>query len=126
MYIHQQLRKLRKQWALTLQSLSTKVGYGTGNLSSYETGKLKPEDKTVLRILMRGYEFSLEKAKLILAQWRMEEMGTKYGLPAIAQDTEGYNARSTKQSIDEYLRSSGYTDSEIEKIKKEIKKIKKS
>jgi len=61
--IHQELKNLRKEHGLTLKALSTKVGYGTGNLSSYENGKLKPKDETIIRILTRGFGMTTTEAK---------------------------------------------------------------
>lgn len=127
MRIWQQLKNLRGKRKMTLNQLSEKVGYGTGNLSSYETGKLEPKDTTLLRILTRGYDFSVREAKNLLAHWRQLEVSAKYDLTGnIAQSVADYNARGTKHlTLEEFLRQEGLDDSSAKKIKKMVEEYKK-
>ena len=46
--IHKELKKLREGNNFTLKVLASRVGYGTGNLSSYENGKLKRIDAVLI------------------------------------------------------------------------------
>ena len=125
MYIHEHLKKLRRDTGQTLQELADKVGYGTGNLSSYETGKLQAKDLTLIRILTRGYDLTAEEAKEQIATWRREEIETKYNLP-LAQSTTPYNQKSEKiSSLEQALSNEGLNKQEIEVIKSKIKSLKK-
>ena len=122
MYIHDQLKKLRLKTKMTLENLSNKVGYGTGNLSSYETGKIKPKDATLKRILVQGYEKTKKEAVEIIAMWRKKELEKQYNL---SQNTEKYNSPQKKKSLDEFLKEEGFDKKTIQKIKKNIEKYKK-
>ncbi len=122
--IHEELKKLRKNRNLTLKVLSSKVGYGTGNLSSYENGKLKAKDETLLRILTRGYDMSSQEAKTRIAKWRSQEFEETYHIP-LAQITESYNKGKTSKTLEEYLVSEGLDKETIAKIKEDIRFYKK-
>lgn len=72
------IRELRKESALTLKELSTKVGVAESTLSLYETGKREPEYAILLKfanffrvstdyLLGRDYEVTQEE---IDAGWR--------------------------------------------------------
>ena len=117
--IHDELKKLRKDYDLTLKALSSKVGYGTGNLSSYENGKIKPIDKTVLRILTRGFGISKDEAKARIAFWRKKELEETYHIQ-LAQLEEPYNPLVARQTLDQYLESEGLDKESIQKIKRDI------
>lgn len=121
--IHHQLKKMRQERGLTLKELSTKVGYGTGNLSSYENGKLKAKDETLLRILMRGFGMTKKEAAIKVAEWRKEELEQTYHLE-LAQTTTPYNKakRANSKSLDDFLKEEGFDAKTIQKIKKEIEK----
>lgn len=121
--IHHQLKKLRQDRGLTLKELSAKVGYGTGNLSSYENGKLKAKDETILRILMRGFGMTKKEAGIKVAQWRKEELEETYHLE-LAQTTTPYNKgkRVSSKTLDDFLKEEGFDAKTIQKIKKEIEK----
>ena len=121
--IHHQLKKLRQERGLTLKELSTKVGYGTGNLSSYENGKLKAKDETVLRILMRGFGMTKKQASIKVAQWRKDELEQTYHLE-LAQVTTPYNKEKkiSPKTLDDFLKQEGFDAKTIQKIKKEIQK----
>jgi len=123
MYIYEHLKKLRQETNQTLQKLADKVGYGTGNLSSYETGKLKAKDPTIIRILTKGYGMTQEKAKQKLAMWRKEEIETQYNLQ-LAQNTTSYNEKTKKVSLDDFLKNEGLSSEEVKAIKMKIKEYK--
>lgn len=123
--IHEELKKLREKNNLTLKELESRVGYGTGNLSSYENGKLKAQDATLVRILTQGYKMGKKEAKIMIALWRKEEFEREYGL-YLSQRTAPYN-RSSKsfKSLEEYLLKEGLDDVMIDKVKKDIEFYKK-
>jgi len=123
--IHDHLKKLRQEADLTLKQLSAKVGYGTGNLSSYENGKLKAKDETVIRILMQGFDFSEKNARIKVAQWRKEEIEETYHLE-LAQPNVEYNVDQKKspQKLRAFLRAQGFAEEAIKKIVTEAKKYK--
>ena len=121
--IHNELKKLRKEKDLTLKVLSSKVGYGTGNLSSYENGKINPRDKTLLRILTRGFEMNAEKANSRIALWRKKELEETYNI-RLAQIDEPYNESITSRTLDEYLKAEGLDKDSIQKIKRDIQTYK--
>jgi len=121
--IYTHLKLLRKQNQITLQQLSEKVGYGVGNLSSYENGKLNAKDQTLLRILMKGFDLEKKEAKKIIAEWRQEEFEEKYGSKIetikLAQEGTPYNQNTTEQ-IHALLSKEGLSNEEIEKVLTEI------
>lgn len=123
--IHDELKKLRKERDLILKELSSKVGYGTGNLSSYENGKLKPRDATLIRILTKGFGMSADEAKKQIALWRKKELEESYGIK-LSQPDEPYNDSSSHKTLDEYLESEGLDKESIKKIKKDIQAYKKT
>ena len=124
--IHHHLKKLREDNDLTLKELSSRVGYGTGNLSSYENGKLKAKDETLLRILTRGYHFSKKDAEIMIAVWRKEETEALYRLH-LAQVSGEYNRNNkrTPKSLEDFLKAEGFDKSVIEKIMSDIEFYKK-
>ena len=115
--IHKHLMQLRKQHGMTLKDLSDKVGYGTGNLSSYEHGRLRAKDPTVLRILVRGYDLSKDEAKQTLALWRKEEVEQAYRIP-LAQAGADYNSGAPKKTLEQFLKEEGLSARTIAQIKK--------
>ncbi len=117
--IHDELKKLRKENDLTLKVLSSRVGYGTGNLSSYENGKIQARDKTLFRILTRGFGLSANEAKGLIVIWRKKELEEKYNIQ-LAQPDESYNSSVTRQTLDKYLASEGLDKDGIKKIKRDI------
>ena len=122
--IHDELKKLRKERDLTLKVLSSNAGYGTGNLSSYENGKLKPRDKTLLRILTRGFGMTMTEANARIALWRRGEFEEVYKVQ-LGQMPDSYNPDKTPKTLDEYLKSEGLDKESIKKIKKAIQSYKK-
>lgn len=124
--IHHHLKKLREDNDLTLKELSSRVGYGTGNLSSYENGKLKAKDETLLRILTRGYNFKKANAEVMIAVWRKEEIEELYNLD-LAQVTEGFNKnkKDSPKTIRDFLKAEGFDEPFIEKIVSDIEFYKK-
>lgn len=121
--IHHHLKQLRENAGMTLKQLSTKVGYGTGNLSSYENGKLNAKDETVIRILTRGFDFSEKEAKVRVAEWRKEELETTYHLE-LAQPSVEYNhgKKKSSQNLKAFLKAEGFDAKAIRKIVDEAKK----
>lgn len=124
--IHHHLKKLREGNHLTLKELSSRVGYGTGNLSSYENGKLKAKDETLLRILTRGYHFKKKDAEIMIAVWRKEEIEELYRLH-LAQVTGKYNQNKRKppKNLEDFLKAEGFDKKFIEKIMSDIEFYKK-
>ncbi len=120
MRVFEQLKKLRRHHNLTLKELSSKIGYGTGNLSSYENGKLQAKDPTLLRILTRGYQMSKAQAQEQLAQWRLEEVQEHYGIHDLAQPKVAYESGS----IEEQLVKNGLNKNQVQQVLKLIEKIK--
>lgn len=120
--IHHELKKLRISHKYTLKELSSKVGYGTGNLSSYETGRLKARDATLVRMLTKGYGYSEDEALALIGSWRKEEVEDSYEL-ALAQGIKKKNKK--KLTLDVLLKAEGLTAEAIKKVKKEIEKYKK-
>lgn len=118
--IHTLLKQLRHEHKLTLKQLSEKVGYGTGNLSSYENGKIKASDPTVLRILTRGFSLSESVAKNMLAQWRKTEFTNFYQL---AQDSEPFEKEKniSKENLSQFLKENGFDTEEIKNIIQRLK-----
>jgi len=112
--VHKELKRLRKINNFTLKELSSRVGYGTGNLSSYENGKLKARDATLMRILTRGYNMSKEEAKARIAMWRRNELLSKYKV--LASDVEGYNKIKVVElkKVMAYLKKQGVSQKVIE------------
>ena len=108
--IHDELKKLRKIHDFTLKELSSRVGYGTGNLSSYENGKLRARDLTLARILVQGYAMSKEEAMARIAMWRREEVASKYKM--IASPSEDYNEFRLVElkKVEEYLKKQKVSD----------------
>ncbi len=125
--VYGELKKLRIKHKLTLKALSIKVGYGTGNLSSYENGKIKAKDETFLKILTHGYGMSTKEAKNKIAVWRSKELAEKYNLK-ISQNAEPYNgSKDSEKTIDEIaeeledaLRKKGASEEIIKKFKQDI------
>lgn len=119
--IHQELKKLRINNRLTLKELSAKIGYGTGNLSSYENGKLKARDETVIRILTQGYGLTKKEARVKVAEWRKKELEDQYHFE-LSQVSEPYNKdkKIKPKSLDDFLKDEGFDKKTIEKIKKDI------
>ncbi len=120
--IHHELKKLRIANKYTLKELSSKVGYGTGNLSSYETGRLKARDATLVRMLTKGYGYSAEEALALIGAWRKEEVEDSYELSLAQGITKKNNKKTT---LDVLLKAEGLTAEAIKKVKKEIEKYKK-
>ncbi len=123
MAIHNELKKLRAENNFTLKALASKVGYGTGNLSSYETGKLKAKDPTLIRILTRGYGLTKNEAGVRVAEWRKAELEETYHLE-LAQTPVAYNKGKNipKKTLDDFLKEEGFDQKAIDKIKREIEK----
>ncbi len=122
--LHEELKKLRHDNKYTLKQLASKVGYGTGNLSSYENGKLKAKDVTVIRILMRGYGLSKKEAKIQVALWRRDDIEETYHVE-LAQAPASYNkGKKSTQTLSQFLEAEGLDKKAIQEIKKEIKKYK--
>jgi len=117
------LKRLRKEAGMTLRQLSEKVEYGTGNLSSYENGKIGATDSTYLRILIKGFDFSEDKAKIELARWRKEELEETYHLE-LAQPVVAFNEGKKKspQKLKAFLEGQGFDVEAIEKIVTEAEK----
>lgn len=118
--VHKELKKLRKQHDLTLKELSSRVGYGTGNLSSYENGRLHAKDETVIRILTRGYTMSREEAKARLAMWRRQEVENKYKA-SLAEVEERFNEELPwveRHKVVVYLKEQGVSPTVIEGVLK--------
>ena len=118
MQIYKHLKLLRQKNKKTLQQLSDKIGYGTGNLSSYETGKLQAKDNTLLKILTKGFDMTENKALSLIGKWRQEELEDKYNL-SLSQNTTSYNY------LDNYLKQEGLNTEEIKEIKNKINFYKK-
>lgn len=119
--IAHQLKKLRKSHDLTLKVLADRVGYGTGNLSSYENGRLNPKDSTLLKILMKGFRFKEKEARVAIAEWRREHVNFKYALD-LNQHTDPY--QSGQKTLDDLLADEGLNEEGIRLIKNEINKLK--
>lgn len=121
--IHHHLKRLRTENNMTLKELASKVGYGTGNLSSYENGKLKAKDPTLMRILTRGFGMSKREAGTKIAEWRKEELEEVYHLE-LAQPVIPYNKGKNIQpkSLEDFLKLEGFDNKAIAKIKREIEK----
>ncbi len=119
------LKWLRKEAGMTLKQLSEKVGYGTGNLSSYENGKIDAKDPTLLKILTKGFDFSEKKAKIELARWRKEELEKAYHFE-LAQSAVKYNEGQKKspQKLRAFLKAEGFDEKAIKKIVAEAEKHK--
>jgi transcriptional regulator with XRE-family HTH domain len=116
MQIFERLKAERRRVSYTLIQLSEKVGYGAGNLSSYETGKLKPRDPTILRILTLGYKYSQKTARAKLAHWRIQEVYAEY--------TQDLNLKISQNEriesfglLDFYLQEEGLNKKEVFDIK---------
>jgi hypothetical protein len=108
---------------MTLKQLSAKVGYGTGNLSSYETGKLQAKDATLQRILTRGFDMTENKALTCIAQWRKKSLEKTYqGILSLAQSDTPYNENIPKKDVVQYLKDEGHSPQEIEEILKKMSK----
>ena len=99
------------------------MGYGTGNLSSYETGKLKAKDATLIRILTKGYGITKKEAGIRVAEWRKAELEETYHLE-LSQSSVPYNKgkKGQPKTLDDYLKEEGFDKKVIEKIKREIDK----
>ncbi len=117
--IHKELKRLRAVHQYTLKELSSKVGYGTGNLSSYENGKLQARDETLMRMLTRGYDMSKEEAKARIAMWRRQELESRYKT-ALAQAEEKYNEKPmlSLEAVAAYLTKHKVSEKIIEGLKK--------
>lgn len=120
--IHHELKKLRILNKYTLKELSSKIGYGTGNLSSYETGRLKARDATLVRMLTKGYGYSKAESLALIGTWRKEEVEDSYEL-GLAQGIKKKNKK--KITLEVLLKAEGLTDESIKKVKKEIEKYRK-
>ena len=116
--LHTFLKQLRRDTGLTLQKLSDRVGYGTGNLSSYENGKIKAKDDTLMRILTKGFKLSAKDAKTLIATWRKSEVDENYGF---AQETSSYNKEVNKHDVLSFLKKSGFTKKELQTIEERLK-----
>ena len=118
--IHIFLKKMRKENNMTLQQLANKVGYGTGNLSSYETGRLRAKDATVLRILTRGFDMTESQARTKLSEMRQAEFQSHYG-HTLSQSTKEYNKKPlTQKEVLQYLIDRGLTEKEVQKVAKKL------
>ena len=118
--IHIFLKKMRRENNMTLQQLADKVGYGTGNLSSYETGRLRAKDATVLRILTRGFDMTESQARTKLSEMRQAEFQSHYG-NTLSQSTKEYNNTSvTQKEVLQYLIDHGITEKEVHEILKKL------
>lgn len=104
----------------TLAQLSEKVGYGVGNLSSYETGKLQPRDPTILRILTLGYEYSKKMAQAKLSYWRIQEVSDKYFNGSQLKLAQSEDDAGPLSPLDFYLQEEGLDEKEILDIKNRI------
>ena len=120
--LHQELKILRHKNRLTLKELSSRVGYGTGNLSSYENGRLHAKDATVLRILTRGYRMTRKEAQTTLALWRTEEVEDNYKLQ-LAQAGSAFNKGRRVRTLEEALIAEGLNRKEVEKVLKMVETL---
>lgn len=48
--LHEQLRQLREERNITLETLALKTRIGTGKLEAYESGAEKPSVQTILKL----------------------------------------------------------------------------
>ncbi|SDN98317.1 Helix-turn-helix domain-containing protein [Psychrobacillus sp. OK028] len=48
--LHVQLRQLREERSITLETLALKTRIGTGKLEAYESGKETPSVQTILKL----------------------------------------------------------------------------
>lgn len=119
-----ELKRLRKDNNLTLKELSSRVGYGTGNLSSYENNKLRARDATLIRILTKGYFMSKKKAKQVIASWRQAELEETYKVK-LAQVSPPYNPKEKKRPLVRLLEEEGLNRKSIVQVKKLIEKLRK-
>ena len=114
---------MRENRDYTLKELAFKLGTGsrgTGNLSNYENGKKKATDKTLFKILTKGYEMSKEEAEIEIAMWRMKEVQETYHLE-LAQASKPYNIdKKTPKTLVEFLKAEGLKKEAIDRIKKSI------
>lgn len=115
------LREMRLKSHMTLQQLSVKVGYGTGNLSSYETGKLRAKDATLLRILTKGFDMTEGEALSMVAFWRKKTLEEAYkGVLSLAQTETPYNEHIPKKEVVRFLKEEGYSSAKIDEILEKI------
>ena len=121
--VHDRLKELRQKRGYTLKELSSYTGDGTGNLSSYENGRLHARDETLRRLLESGYQMSKKEAQQTIAVWRQEELEEKYA-PQLAQNSKPYNAsKKTGDLLDQYLSQQKLTPKDTKKIKDEVMKM---
>lgn len=114
---------MRENNDYTLKELSSRLGTGnrgTGNLSNYENGKKKPTDKTLFRILTKGYGMGKKEAEVQIALWRMQEVEESYHLE-LAQANKTYNKhKKAPKTLIEFLKAEGLKKESISQIKKII------
>ncbi len=127
MHIFQQLKRLRKQRGLTLNQLALKAGYkGTGNLSDYENGNIKVQEKTMFRILTKGFDMTKEEAKKTYEQWQIEQVEAEWkGKLTVLQHSTNHNDPKVDSVLEMILKIKGLEEKEIEEMKKEIEQRRK-
>jgi len=67
------LKRLRINSGLKQSEIADRVGISRPHLSSLENGRTSPEEKTLLDILVRGFDIPYSKAKDTMAKWHIEE-----------------------------------------------------
>lgn len=70
--IENNIKNLRKKRGMTLKELSEKVNHSTAYLSQIENGKYI-SDKKIEEILMSGFDFHPQEARITIDRWRIEE-----------------------------------------------------
>ena len=74
-----ELRKYRKQREITIPQVEKLAGISSGFLSRVERGIQNISDKALLKLLTKGFDLRNSEAKLLIAEWRSEEIF--YNLP---------------------------------------------
>lgn len=71
--IGRNLKRLRIAANLKQTELAEKAGLSRPHLSALENGRTTPEEKTILDILMHGFDMKPSDAKNMIAEWKVEE-----------------------------------------------------
>lgn len=96
--MNERLKKIRKSLDLTQQEFANRIGIARGNIAAYEVGKNAPSDAVI---------------SLICREFNVNENWLRTG--AGGPDVQFVNQATF--SLDDYVKSKGATDLEIELVK---------
>ena len=80
--IGRNLKRLRIERDITQVKLSEKSGILRPQISGIENGRISPEEKTLLDILIKGFDIPYSQATNLIAEWRIEEALGKAANPS--------------------------------------------